>query len=51
MKVLEGNEGEVVGVKFVDFVLEAKYKDNPLCNTQGGKISILKLGMMVEKGE
>ncbi len=32
MEVLEGNEGEVVGVKFVDLCLKAKYKDNPLRN-------------------
>jgi hypothetical protein len=32
VEVLEGDEGEVVGVEFVDLCLEGKYKDNLLCN-------------------
>jgi hypothetical protein len=32
VEVLEGDEGEVVGVRFVDLCLEAKYKNNLLCN-------------------
>jgi hypothetical protein len=32
VEVLEGDEGEVVGVRFVDLYLEAKYKDNSLRN-------------------
>ncbi len=32
MEVLEGDEGEVVGVRFVDLCLEAKYKNNMLRN-------------------
>jgi hypothetical protein len=31
-EVLEGDEGEVVRVRFVDFCLKAKYKDNSLRN-------------------
>jgi hypothetical protein len=30
--VLEGDEGELMGVRFVDLCLEAKYKDNLLRN-------------------
>jgi hypothetical protein len=30
VEVLEGDEGEVVAVRFVDLCFEAKYKDNPL---------------------
>ncbi len=32
MEVLKGSEGEVVGVRFVDLCLKAKYKDNMLHN-------------------
>ncbi len=32
MKVLKGDEGEVVGMRFVNLCLKAKYKNNPLCN-------------------
>jgi hypothetical protein len=32
VEVLEGDEGEVVRMRFVDLCLEAKYKDNPMRN-------------------
>jgi len=32
VKVLKGDEGEVVGMRFVDICLKAKYKNNPMCN-------------------
>jgi len=32
VKVLKGDEGEVVRMRFVDLCLKAKYKDNPLYN-------------------
>jgi len=32
MEVLEGDEKEVMGVRFVDLYFEAKYKDNLLRN-------------------
>jgi hypothetical protein len=52
VEVLKGDEGKVVGMRFVNLCLGAKYKDNPLHNeTEGGRVSILELGMMVEKGE
>jgi hypothetical protein len=32
MEVLEGDEGKVVGMRFVNLCLEAKYKNNLLHN-------------------
>jgi len=32
VEVLEGNEREVMGMRFVDLCFEAKYKKNPLHN-------------------
>jgi hypothetical protein len=32
VEVLEGDEGEVVGMRSIDLCLEAKYKDNSMRN-------------------
>jgi hypothetical protein len=32
VEVLEGDEGEVVGMRFVDLCFKAKYKDNLMRN-------------------
>jgi hypothetical protein len=42
--------GEVVGVRLVDLCLEGKYESAMQC-TLKGKVPILKLDLMVEKGE